>query len=147
MWVREVVIRYKPGKRWPSALKAQEDLAAYAHKALELEDGDPSRETAIAIVLDTRLRPLCFESYGGGASSAVVDCMSILRAVLMAGGTALALAHVHPSGDVTPSDDDRRMTRQVQLGCDAVGVRFIDHVVVTAGGLWASAYSARSGTL
>jgi DNA repair protein RadC len=50
-----------------------------------------------------------------------------------AGGAAFAVAHNHPSGDPSPSASDRRVTTRLREAADTVGVRFLDHVVVTDG--------------
>ena len=48
--------------------------------------------------------------------------------------TAVAMAHNHPSGDPTPSAADYAVTRRLARTLDAIGVRLIDHVIVSANG-------------
>ena len=50
------------------------------------------------------------------------------------GGTpcSFAVAHNHPAGDVTPSDEDRRVTATLAGAADAVGLDFLTHVIVSA---------------
>jgi DNA repair protein RadC len=55
----------------------------------------------------------------------------VLALVLTSGGAAFGVAHNHPSGCVDPSKRDRRVTTRLAEAADAVGVRFLDHVVVT----------------
>lgn len=43
-----------------------------------------------------------------------------------------AVAHNHPSGDVTPSEEDQRVTAALARAADAVGVDFLTHVIVSA---------------
>ena len=40
------------------------------------------------------------------------------------------LAHNHPSGDPTPSAHDRELTQAVKAAAMAVGVRFLDHLII-----------------
>jgi DNA repair protein RadC len=40
------------------------------------------------------------------------------------------LYHNHPSGDPTPSREDREFTRRLATASEAVGVRLLDHIVV-----------------
>jgi DNA repair protein RadC len=42
----------------------------------------------------------------------------------------VALAHNHPSGDPTPSPEDRALTRRLKDGGDLLGVTVLDHVVL-----------------
>ena len=50
------------------------------------------------------------------------------------GAVGVVMAHNHPSGDATPSVADREATRRVARALDALGVRLLDHLVVTRNG-------------
>jgi DNA repair protein RadC len=41
------------------------------------------------------------------------------------------VVHNHPSGDPTPSDDDIRLTRRLTEAGKILGIRLLDHVVVS----------------
>jgi DNA repair protein RadC len=47
--------------------------------------------------------------------------------------TAVILAHNHPSGDATPSDEDAELTRSAAAAGKILGVEVLDHVVVARG--------------
>ena len=47
---------------------------------------------------------------------------------------SIILAHNHPSGDVTPSEDDIQFTKRVRAAGDILGVKLLDHLVVGKGG-------------
>lgn len=55
----------------------------------------------------------------------------VLAVVLAAGGVAFGVAHNHPTGRAKPSEPDRLATARLAAGAEAVGLRFLDHVVVT----------------
>lgn len=75
----------------------------------------------------------------GGLHGCALKHSDVLRPVLCAGAAAFALIHNHPSGDPTPSAEDREMTRALNRAADAVGLLFLDHVVVTRNpGQWHS---------
>jgi DNA repair protein RadC len=61
----------------------------------------------------------------------------ILETVLRHRGRAFALAHTHPGGDPTPSPEDVRTTEAIRAAGGALGLRFLDHVIV-AGKKWGS---------
>ncbi len=44
--------------------------------------------------------------------------------------SGVILAHNHPSGDPTPSAHDRELTQAVKAAAAAVGVRFLDHLII-----------------
>jgi len=47
--------------------------------------------------------------------------------------TALILVHKHPSNDPEPSDADMKMTKEIQKGCNALGLTLHDHIIIGAG--------------
>jgi DNA repair protein RadC len=49
---------------------------------------------------------------------------------------SVILAHNHPSGDPTPSDDDRAVTRQLQAAAKTLGLRLLDHIVFARRGYY-----------
>ena len=54
------------------------------------------------------------------------------------GATGIILVHNHPSGDPTPSGEDRAVTRQLAdasrvIGIPVLGIPVLDHVVIGRG--------------
>jgi DNA repair protein RadC len=47
----------------------------------------------------------------------------------------VVMAHNHPSGDATPSNADREATRLLARALDPLGVRLLDHLVITRRGV------------
>jgi DNA repair protein RadC len=90
------------------------------------------RERAIVIVCGKaggllRVVPLA----EGGTDHAVVPVRDVLEHVIAAGGARFAVAHNHPSGSLEPSDEDIEVTVRLRQAADVVGLRFLDHVIVT----------------
>jgi DNA repair protein RadC len=95
-------------------------------------------ERLLVLVCDAqnRLRQKVFVAEGA-IDHVAVPVREILNTVLRHDGRSFALIHNHPSGDPTPSFDDRRATTMLTEAATTVGLRFLDHVVI-AGELWAS---------
>lgn len=73
------------------------------------------------------------------ARSASVDTLNlpirdIAADALAFGASGVVIAHNHPSGDPTPSTADREATRMLAHALDPLGVRVIDHLVMTRTG-------------
>jgi DNA repair protein RadC len=47
---------------------------------------------------------------------------------------AIILVHNHPSGDPTPSREDREITRRLRDAGELMGVRVLDHIIIGDGG-------------
>ncbi|WP_110208013.1 JAB domain-containing protein [Nocardioides daejeonensis] len=89
------------------------------------------REKVVVLVADAANRALRLVPVAtGGLDSSPLPVREVLQAVLRYDGRAFALAHNHPSGDPIPSARDREATAAVERAADAVGLRFLDHVVI-----------------
>ena len=45
--------------------------------------------------------------------------------------TAIILSHNHPSGNLTPSEADKSITRKIKEGATLLDIQVIDHIIVT----------------
>ncbi|MBI4861748.1 MAG: JAB domain-containing protein [Candidatus Riflebacteria bacterium] len=88
-------------------------------------------ETLWAIVLDCRMRMIALTQIARGTlTTCPTSARSIAQVVLAANGTAVILAHNHPSGDPTPSAEDVEATRRVKEALAAIEIALLDHIVV-----------------
>ena len=55
----------------------------------------------------------------------------ILRAVVRSACRCFVLWHNHPSGDPTPSEEDRAITDRMCTAAQAIGVDLVDHIIVS----------------
>ncbi len=67
----------------------------------------------------------------GGITSCVVDVRIILAVALKALATGIILVHNHPSGNLNPSEDDKKITEQLNLSCKLIGITLMDHLIIT----------------
>jgi DNA repair protein RadC len=79
----------------------------------------------------------------GSQNQTVVDLPAILRLALEKSALGVAVAHNHPSGQLHPSDEDVKITRRVKEGCDAIGIRLLDHIIVAQGRFYSFADEGR----
>jgi DNA repair protein RadC len=68
----------------------------------------------------------------GGISGAAVDVRIILQTALKVSASAILVSHNHPSGSMKPSQEDLTLTKVIKTGCEAVGVKLLDHVIMTS---------------
>ncbi len=104
------------------------DVAAIARRELT----DVSREAAVVIVLNSANRVVKTQRLTVGTDTrCLLDARDVLRAVVSSGGTAFAVAHNHPSGDVDASPEDVACTIALKTASESIGLRFLDHLIVT----------------
>lgn len=72
----------------------------------------------------------------GGIAGTVVDVRLVLKAALLADAPNIALCHNHPSGNLRPSNEDDQLTARLKRAADTIGIRLLDHVIVTDGGYY-----------
>lgn len=91
-----------------------------------------TRERLVVVICDHLNRVLhCEVVSEGSADRSLVPLREVMVSVLRRDGQAFALAHNHPAGDPTPSEHDVRATVLVEEAARAVGLEFLDHIVVT----------------
>ena len=66
----------------------------------------------------------------GTLTATLIHPREILRPAILQAAASIVLVHNHPSGDTTPSEDDKRMTARISEACDIMGIRLLDHIIV-----------------
>ena len=67
----------------------------------------------------------------GGMSFAQVDPRLVFSIALQTASAALIIAHNHPSGNVEPSEEDKRLTTRLKAAGELLGVRVLDHIILS----------------
>ncbi len=122
-------------RRLPAAALGGRDLLHspdLVKEFLRRAQADDAQERTGALFLNARNRLLRndAEIYRGTLDRAVVEPREILRRALLTKAAGVILYHNHPSGDPSPSREDREFTRRLAAAAEAVGVRLLDHIVV-----------------
>jgi DNA repair protein RadC len=66
----------------------------------------------------------------GTLDASLVHPREVFRRAIVEAAAAVILVHNHPSGDPSPSAEDRAVTRQLRTAGSTVGIEVLDHVVV-----------------
>ena len=66
----------------------------------------------------------------GGINTVHVHPSDVVRPAVLRSCTSVIVAHNHPSGDPTPSPDDRILTERLTEACGVMGIRMLDHVII-----------------
>lgn len=68
----------------------------------------------------------------GGVSGTVADPKIIFAIALKANACAIILAHSHPSGNLHPSEADKRLTEKIRHGGLLLDILVMDHLIITS---------------
>ncbi|MEY3643419.1 MAG: hypothetical protein RLZZ207_113, partial [Bacteroidota bacterium] len=75
----------------------------------------------------------------GGISASVVDPKVVFRFALEQGAHSLILIHNHPSGNLQPSESDKRLTQRLQKIGKELEILLLDHLIYTDQGYFSFA--------
>lgn len=102
------------------------EAAEMVQPLFELSD----REIMLVVSLDTKMTPLAAEIAAvGGVDMCSVDVRNIFKHSLLNNAAYVICFHNHPSGDVVPSFDDRRMTKRIAEAGIILGIPLVDHII------------------
>jgi DNA repair protein RadC len=104
---------------------------AHAYQLVKEELGSSDRERFVSILLTTRNTVIGVETVSVGTlSNCLISPRELLKSALISNAHGLILAHNHPSGDLTPSEEDIRSTRMIVQAGDLMGIKILDHLII-----------------
>jgi DNA repair protein RadC len=90
-----------------------------------------TREHFRGLFLNTRGRVIRDETISiGTLTMSVVHPREIFLPAVEFSAAAIILAHNHPSGDPTPSEEDLEITRQIVEAGKVMGIEVFDHIII-----------------
>jgi DNA repair protein RadC len=128
--VRELDIRYKP-LRLPmpvrSDINGPHDAARLAAAVL----ADVTVEKVIALHVNTKHQLIGVHVVSVGTlNEALVHPRDVFKGAFLANAAGLIVCHNHPSGDPTPSPDDRALVSRLRQAGELLGVELLDALIV-----------------
>ena len=96
------------------------------------------QEHIVALYLNSRFELLEQRTVRiGGVDSTGLLPRDVIGYALEKNASFVVLAHNHPSGDSTPSNEDITLTQRVKEAMDIMGITLLDHIVIAKDG-WKS---------
>ncbi len=118
----------------PTAKRPAINCAADVHQLLSWDMRQLDREHFRVLLLNTRHQVLRIATVSiGGLNSAQVHPREVFKEAIRCGAAAMILVHNHPSGDPTPSPDDRQITDRLLASGTLIGIPVLDHIIIGDG--------------
>lgn len=112
-----------------SIIKSPHDAAKVFVPLLRSE----KKEQFYVMLLNIKNKLLSVERISIGTLNATMaEPRDVFSLAMSKNAAALILAHNHPSGDPTPSSDDRATTERMIEAGDVLGIKVLDHIIVGA---------------
>lgn len=132
-FIREITVKYKAAKKPAPKIRDPQDIANFILKNLTTN----LKEHVFAIYLDGSHIPISFSTVCIGLQNyCTVHPREVLQPAIACGAVALVIAHNHPSGDLTPSNEDRKITIMLKEASEVVGIKLLDHVIASDQGYY-----------
>ena len=121
-YVRRFTIR--AGEAIKSSRVAADHFRAYYANASK-------REQFVVCFLNGQNCVLSTETlFVGSLTTSAVYPREVVQRILDLGAAAVMFSHNHPSGELTPSNSDRAVTKKLQTALAALDVEVLDHIII-----------------
>ena len=130
--IREAVVQYRgPRRKAGESMRSPADVARFIRGVV----GNDAREHFVTLMLDGRHRPIGYQRVSvGTATASLVHPREVFQTAIGLGAVALIVAHNHPSGDPSPSREDREVVARLIKAGTLLGIPLLDSVVVADAG-------------
>jgi DNA repair protein RadC len=129
--VKEPLTSYERKRLKP--IRSPEDVANFMRERALRE----TVECFWVLVLDTRHRIRAVQEISRGTqTAALVHPREVYRCAVKLGATAVIGVHNHPSGDPSPSQEDKALTVKLRTAGEVLDITFVDHVIVADEGFY-----------
>jgi DNA repair protein RadC len=107
------------------------DALAYCKKHFRRLAQEASQEEFHVILLNEKHHVIKTEQITVGlANQSLAHPREVFKPAIRESASALILIHNHPSGDPTPSQDDKNITKELKTAADTLGIRILDHIIL-----------------
>lgn len=98
---------------------------------------DKPQEHFVVLALNTRGRLIKrIDVSVGTLASVYVHPRDVFRGLIAVNAASGVAVHNHPSGDPTPSEEDVKITHQLQAAGEILGIPVLDHIIVAERGIY-----------
>lgn len=83
------------------------------------------------VCLDTKNQPTAINvCHIGSLKASIVHLREVLKPAILPNSASVIVAHNHPSGDPSPSNEDIEVTKRLVEAGKIIGIEVLDHLVV-----------------
>jgi len=125
--VQELEVRFKPRRKHdPVYVKNPEDAYQVVRPLLERQP----RELLLVLALSEANEVIGLEVVAQGTANYAPACpREIFKAPLLTNATAILVAHNHPSGNLSPSDEDRNTAKAIARAGKILDIKLLDFII------------------
>jgi DNA repair protein RadC len=129
-YLREIEIKYKPHRAAGDISGTKitgPEVAANLFQDLQNE----TKEKFIVISLDGAHKIICFEVVAIGSANTIgLKPFQVFRTSIVVNSVSQIVIHNHPSGELEPSEADKKFTEKLLYFCRESGLNLLDHIII-----------------
>jgi DNA repair protein RadC len=108
-----------------------EDALSFCKRRFARLAREGAKEEFHVVLLDQKHQVIRTEQVTVGLSNqSLAHPREVFRPAIREAASALILLHNHPSGDPTPSQEDKTITKNLKRAAEVLGLRLIDHIIL-----------------
>lgn len=66
----------------------------------------------------------------GSLNNSIVHPREVFKTAILSNAASIVMIHNHPSGDVTPSKEDKEITLRIKESGIILGIKLLDHIII-----------------
>lgn len=129
---RTILLKEKGINYNDTAMNCPENISLMMQSLLHMDELAEEHCYMIALNSSCKVLGVFFVSKGTVNASLVSSREVFLRAMLI-GAVQIILCHNHPSGNITPSDSDIKLTKQMKEAGELLNILLVDHIIIGKG--------------
>ncbi len=133
---RPVLVKEK-AVNYPEAVNTPAKICQMINEMFQLSSMTDEYAYMIAVDPKCHIKGV-FEISHGTQSMTLLSSQTIFRNALLVGASSIFIVHNHPSGDVTPSEMDKKSTEKIKKAGELLEVQLLDHLIIGAEGRYFS---------
>ena len=95
------------------------------------------KEVLKVVLLDTKNVPISIKEVSVGTlNSSLIHPREVFKDAIKESANSIILVHNHPSGDCSPSEEDKEITKKLIKAGEHLDVKVLDHVIIGKKNYW-----------
>lgn len=113
-------------------IRSPQDVHSIVEAVLELSK--KTQEHFVVLSLNTKNVVIGVHTlHIGTVNASIVHPRDVFQRAILNNATSIIICHNHPSGDLTPSQEDIDVTKRIQASGDLLGIEMLDHIIIGDG--------------
>jgi len=134
--VNEIQISYKervPASFWKK-ISSSQDASELLYEHWNKNTIEVQESFKVVLLNNSNKVKGIYQLSQGGITGTMIDLRILFAVILKTLSVAIILTHNHPSGKLTPSEADKRITQKIKNAAALFDINVLDHLIIVPNG-------------